>query len=221
MAWPMSHLYVAKNILYSFPIELKDISQYYLGTLAPDAVYFRQNYQRDLKRISHLYTNIDKSDIDYYSEKWKKNVIEFFVKNNSQGYFDFLLGYCIHLLLDIFVYKNIYRPYISENNSIDKNGCTKTYTNENLAVDLEIYQELNYEETIFPILASSKPTDFIDILETDMERIKNNILNVQYKNKTIIDTANNKFYNFDKIIGFNNQSIEYIKKEFIEAYVKK
>ena len=115
MAWPMSHLYVAQNILNSLPIEIKNISQYYLGALAPDAIHFRLNYERDLKRISHLYINIDKSDIKYYSEKWEKNVVEFFVKNKSQRQIDFLLGYCIHLLLDIFVYRNIYSPYILEN----------------------------------------------------------------------------------------------------------
>ena len=179
MAWPMSHLYVAQNILNSLPIELKDIPQYYLGTLTPDAVHFRLNYERDLKRISHLYINIDKSDIKYFSEKWEKNAIEFFVKYKSQRHFDFLLGYCIHLLLDIFVYRNIYRPYILENNNMDKIEIAKTYTDENLAVDLEMYQKLKYEESIFPLLVNSKPIDFVDILETDMEGIKNNILNVQ------------------------------------------
>jgi hypothetical protein len=68
MAFPMSHLYIAQNILNNIPIPIKDISQYYLGTLAPDAIHFRKNYNRNQKRESHLYINLEKYDLEYFIE---------------------------------------------------------------------------------------------------------------------------------------------------------
>jgi hypothetical protein len=79
----MSHLYIVQNILNNIPIKLKDISQYYLGTLAPDAIYFRENYNRSLKRKSHLYINLEKYKLEYFIENWKTNVIKLFLENKS------------------------------------------------------------------------------------------------------------------------------------------
>jgi hypothetical protein len=76
MSWPMSHLYVASNIINDIPVKIKNNSQYFMGTLAPGAIHFRKNYDREEKRKSHLYNNIDKSDIKIYTEKRKSNVIE-------------------------------------------------------------------------------------------------------------------------------------------------
>jgi hypothetical protein len=64
MPWPMSHLYIAENVLKSHTIKIINLPQYYLGSIAPDAVHFRENFDRSLKRVTHLTLGMDKTILD-------------------------------------------------------------------------------------------------------------------------------------------------------------
>jgi hypothetical protein len=218
MAFPMSHLYIAQNILDNMPIKPKDIPHYFLGTLAPDAIHFRKNYSRSLKRKSHLYINLEKHDLEKFVESWRTNVIELFCKNKSGDNFEFLLGYCIHIMTDIYSHKNIWIPFdlkYSDRKDID---YKKIYRDESLSVDYEIFQKNNYEETIFPIIGRAQEIDFLELItKADLCGIKDNILNKQYSSKSGIKVIENKYIiKYDKTMENNNKIIEYIQEELIE-----
>ena len=156
----MSHFYIAQNILNTVPLDIGNISQYYLGSVAPDAIHFRKNYERNQKRISHLYINLEKGNIECFTEKWKTNVINYFYENNSQDNRDFLLGYCIHIMVDIYYYQNIWKPFVMEYTGKPDIDFQKIYTDENLKIDFEIFMENNYQEKLFPILIEANTFDF-------------------------------------------------------------
>ena len=222
MPWPMSHLYIAQNTFNFIPIEGKDISQYYLGTIAPDAIHFRQNYIRVQKAATHLYNDILEYNDENFSKKWKTNIEIFYNKYKSLINISFLLGYCIHLIADVYYYDYIYKPFelkLIENKEIE---YKEIYSKENLDIDLEIFQKSDYGKSLFPIIKEMKTFNFSDlILKTDMDRIKNNIVNIQYSNKPLINTINNKHIKINEIMIHNNNIINYIKEEFLEKYVKK
>jgi hypothetical protein len=44
MPYPMTHLFIAKKMMDLSLWNIRDKSQYYLGTLSPDAVHFREDY---------------------------------------------------------------------------------------------------------------------------------------------------------------------------------
>jgi hypothetical protein len=216
MAYPMSHLYIAEHLLKDLPKTIENTSQYYLGTLAPDAVHFRKNYDRQEKEISHLYADLAKDNIDIFTGNWKANIMTFFLKYKSQNIFDFLLGYCIHLMVDVYSYKYIWTPFklqFSNNKAID---FGEIYKEESLLADLELFQRNNFEQNIFPLINIAEEADFFDLVfKDDIKGLKNNILNIQYKDKNRINSSANKYIVYEKIIKTNNKIVEYVNQEFI------
>lgn len=63
MAFTMTHLIISKNISEIFDSHIKNLPQFYLGTIAPDTVHNRANYTSEYKKASHLITQIDLSEI--------------------------------------------------------------------------------------------------------------------------------------------------------------
>lgn len=54
MAFTMTHLIVSKNVSEMLKNQIKSLPQFYLGTIAPDAVHNRANFCIDFKKASHL-----------------------------------------------------------------------------------------------------------------------------------------------------------------------
>ena len=221
MSWPMSHLYIAQNILSTGKINVKNISQYYLGTIAPDAIHFRDNYDRSQKRVSHLYEKIDKSNIDNYVKEWELNTINFFNNNCTKDNFDFILGYCLHLMADIYMYKHVWKPFIElfkDRNDINYHDI---YNKENLAVDFDIFKNQDYKQKLFMVIKESQEIDFCGLItKNDLNGIKNNILNVQYNEKIFRNSKENKYVLLEKSMEINDKIIEYTKEQFIDRVEK-
>ena len=205
----MSHLYISETLLKK--LKLDNIPQYYLGSLAPDAVHFRNEFNRSHKRISHLYKNLDRENLDIYINHWKNNVENFFIGHNSKEVYEFTLGYCIHLMADIYNYKYIWTPFkLKFGRENDK-----VYQNECLTVDFEILQKENYKAKLLPILDQSKELDFFDLItQEELTGLKNNIINIQYEDKESVDNSGNKFITYEKMKEHNNDMVKYIAEEF-------
>lgn len=54
MPFQLTHLHIAKRLHQLRPNRINDLSQFYLGTIAPDAVHNRVGYISDDKKKSHL-----------------------------------------------------------------------------------------------------------------------------------------------------------------------
>jgi hypothetical protein len=216
MSFSMSHLYIAQQILKNNPQIIKDISQYYLGSLAPDAVYFRKSFNATEKSISHFYIHLRQDNLEEFIENWKTNVKLFFSEHKSQNMDDFLLGYCIHLMTDIYNHKYIVKPFILHFKNKDERERTTIYQNECLSVDFEIFQKNKELEEILSIINRSNSIDFYNLISREeLEKMKDHVVNKQYKNIPKIDTSKNEYIKYEKMMEENNNTIEYIKKEFM------
>ena len=205
MSLLMSHLYVAETLLNK--IEIKKIPQYYLGSIVPDATEIPE-------RNTHLNNKIEKMNTEYYINKWKSNVIDYFIKYRTKNNYDFLIGYCIHILTDIYFYKNVIEPFIQyyKNNHIE--NFSNILANEFAQIDYEIYFKYNYKEKIFPIINNSIRFNFNkNVLRKEMNELIDCMLNKRYNsvfNKTIYS---NKYITYDKIMENNDNTIIFIEEE--------
>lgn len=102
MAGVVTHLYIASVLLKKGVIRVERETDYYLGTIAPDAIMSKKNYQRDDKKISHLRENIssDRWYQDKYKDLFNSRMTEFYNSYVSNKSNDFALGYFVHLLTD-------------------------------------------------------------------------------------------------------------------------
>ena len=89
------HLQVADLIEQNKNIPIADKKQFFLGAIAPDAVNLKGFAKKEQRYKVHFrLANL---------EHWKINVVSLYNRNlGSSGDDSFLLGYCVHLLTDIF-----------------------------------------------------------------------------------------------------------------------
>ena len=86
-----------------------DTNNFYLGTIAPDAVNAHGFASKEKRWSAHVR--------DKALNKWKENVKRLYEKNIETVKEDFLRGYCIHILTDILMdekYVNIFKNQILE-----------------------------------------------------------------------------------------------------------
>ena len=98
MPLSMVHLAVARKIINDFN-GINNLPSFYLGAIAPDAIHMSEKQGEEAKQKSHLYSrNIQgiQNVYNYYSKK--SNCIDS----------DFLLGYCIHILTDIYWHETLF-----------------------------------------------------------------------------------------------------------------
>ena len=60
MPFTMTHLIIADNISNLFEKNIQNLPQFFLGSVAPDAVHNRANYVSDFKKDSHLCVGAEK-----------------------------------------------------------------------------------------------------------------------------------------------------------------
>ncbi len=94
MPFQMTHLHIAKNIQRLFSKAIKDLSQFYLGSVAPDAVHNRAGYVSDFKKASHLCVGDERWGMLTNNDEWIDHVTEFLYEKRNSEHYDFVLGYC-------------------------------------------------------------------------------------------------------------------------------
>ena len=67
----MTHLIISENISKIFASRINSLPQFYLGSIAPDAVHNRTNYISDYKKASHLITGNEKWGFVTENDEWK------------------------------------------------------------------------------------------------------------------------------------------------------
>jgi hypothetical protein len=216
MPYPMTHLYIAEKIMDISMWNINNKSQYYLGILSPDAVQFRQIYD---KKISHLCNSNEEWGYITTNDIWKNDVIKYIKDNIGKIDIDFLLGFCIHILTDIYDNSNVLIPLRKKYDNF--NELSKIILYESDIIDLHLFQICPFREKILDLLNNSEPFDFMNIVnKKDMENIINNIVNIQYNKEIIININDNKIITLKDELKFIDKATEYINGIF-EYEIKK
>lgn len=143
MAFPMVHLLIAHKWAQHKP-ELFDSPEYYLGTLAPDAIHMRENcrYPED-KYVTHL------NALPEYQRDSRALLAYWRVRSTP-----FDLGYAIHVIGDVFwvrFYKETY-PTLIVNGHTDN---ARYYPDAN-RIDDWLYEQREERPKIWALLARAR-----------------------------------------------------------------
>lgn len=196
MAQPMMHLLVAEIIYSSKRIPIRSIGDFLLGSIAPDAVHMKADYERRLKDISH-YEFDNRSPIRIFDG--------FMKKYEAAGNQDFAYGYLVHLLSDMIWYHEVRVPFKER---FAQNPSKKMSMNEAYYEDCEQIEQMLFEdEKAADVIESLKVSNAITleglIEAEDVEKWKE-VLLTKYSDRT-------------RITG----DIYYISKTQIDDYIAK
>lgn len=170
MTYPMTHLCIAYNILNTTP-QIKEPCDFLLGALAPDSVHFRDNYNSDMKKISHLCVGNEKWGEITNNQEWLENALAFLNANKYEKNSDFIHGYCAHIITDIQTNIKMWTPIRLGNED------TKIYGKEVYNIDYELYIAHPARTIIWQMLENATGYDILNIVaENEIDKMKNSII---------------------------------------------
>lgn len=113
MPTSMFHLNVAKKIATMY--QKYDTPNFYIGTIAPDAVNLNGFAEKKVRYAAHRRM----TDL----ETWKLSILSFYNIERNDYFADFIKGYIIHILTDLFMDEIYYNDGMLED--IVKNRATE------------------------------------------------------------------------------------------------
>ena len=210
MPFVMTHLFIAYNILNKMP-QIKNPSDFLLGALAPDAVHFRENYNSDMKKKSHLCVGDEKWGRITNNQDWLKSVLTFQKESQHNDNIDFINGYCSHILADIRNNIIIWTPFFLENKEALEKGMGSAYHQESTDIDYALYLLSPQQKVIWKMLEEATGYDISDIVTGDeIIKMKHDILYSRFLNRKYVDISSNKYVIFSHIQEFISVESQYI-----------
>ena len=220
MSFPIMHLCVAYKAGLSRFNNRQDFADYILGSLAPDAVHYRNlndnafEYTSNLgaaKKITHLCGSINQSWGQIAdNDDWNRLIHEFLIKNNDP----FSIGYAAHVFTDLYNNTSLWRWFRENYPDRLKQGYNSEYYDDFRKLDLKLYQEYEHINNILDLLSISIAKEMPNLVSKDeVLAIRHNILEVSYKNKPKPDVSSNAFFTFEKIMEFLENAVLYVKNE--------
>jgi len=148
MPLPMIHLSVAVKI-ESFKTQKS--AEFYLGSISPDAVHMRSNFVQEDKIKSHFNTKVSAAidELDSLCEK---------IENSVGKEREFLLGYLIHILTDLFWHDTIYKTY-EKRYAADPAAIQDRrmgYYNDTDQLDFAFYEKESWRPAVWELLAQAE-----------------------------------------------------------------
>ncbi|MPM37652.1 hypothetical protein SDC9_84271 [bioreactor metagenome] len=151
MGYFMVHLKVAENLLKN-NTKIKDTNAFYKGSLAPDAIMFREGCLRSDKSTTHFC--IGDEGWGYYTnyEQWENNLNLNIANYDDMGNSDFLFGYYTHILTDIAYSNRFWTPtrITGDKEYIDD------YLKDIAEIDSRLFESLENKEMLWSELKNSK-----------------------------------------------------------------
>ncbi|MCL2404996.1 MAG: hypothetical protein FWC92_05560 [Defluviitaleaceae bacterium] len=218
MAFTMTHLIISENISKIFASHIKSLPQFYLGSIAPDAVHQRANYVSEYKKASHLITGDEVWGMITDYDGWQKNIIAFLNKNKYNEHHDFILGYCCHILGDLHNTIHVWNPFkLKYAHELKEVNYGNTHHQECNKLDIELALTYEGRNEFWRHLSKSQSIDVPNILSsTEIDKQKDIILNSWYKGKERQDISSNKIRTYEGEMNFIQGATEFITHIFNE-----
>lgn len=182
MGYFMVHLKIAQNLLNN-NTKIKDISAFYKGSLAPDAIMFRQGCQRSEKSSTHFC--VGDEGWGYYTNygEWR-NSLNLNISNYADEInYDFLFGYYAHIFTDIAYTRKFWTPVRLTQDRDHIEG----YFKDCAEIDSRLLESLENKEKVWSLLRS--PTNYclsglfnVDDLSILIDEMINNMYNNRIPN---------------------------------------
>lgn len=169
MAYTMTHILVAEEVQQHFKKKM-DYATYILGTIAPDAVHASSKYNVKLKERSHLFSEgLRWGEItnEIQSQVWLENIKKYYINNREKYNADFLLGYIVHLLVDVYCSIKFYAPFINTIND-DYDKKVDQYKRESYIVNYYLFSAFSVEKNLYKILCAGEAVTLINVISREI-----------------------------------------------------
>jgi len=189
-------------MLEARPKTEQDAAQFMLGSVAPDAIHYREAFRGaamsnigPAKKITHLCPVSDEiwghvTD----NEGWIECVKEFLRAHPRDAFAE---GFAAHVVTDIHNNKTIWNKFRTNHPEEAAKGYTSEYYNDMKKIHTRLYQEFPATDEIFALLAKAKPQGVSDIIfAEETEAIKQNLLYENFKDTPKTHSGEPHVYHF-------------------------
>ena len=206
MAYPFTHLIVAIKMMEHH--EIQDTADFILGSIAPDAVHYRNGLvdasMTDIgktKKISHLCPVSNEAWGACTDNEGWTNCVKIFLEKKSA----FRMGYATHVLTDIYNNKTIWNNFRNNYPDEAKKGYKSVYYDDLRHIDMLLKNNKDFTETICEKLIISNPVSIEGLVNAnEVDAIKQNML---YEISGLSQNSNsNKKYE-TKIVSYDEMLI--------------
>jgi len=219
MAFPFTHLLVAHRILELRPMPDEDAAQFLLGSIAPDAVHFRAEFQGAAmksigaaKKITHLCPISDErwgSVTD--NDGWLNRVKEFLHDKPDDP---LAAGYAVHVLTDLHNNRTLWDNFRTAYPDEAAKGYSSDYYKDLRNIDTRLFLDLPQRPEVMALLshAAAKPISWGTplIVADELRIIQNNILHEHFKNVAKLDRGYvYRFISFDDTLAFIRDAADF------------
>lgn len=162
MSYSMTHLIIAKEYLRNNPVENPGL--FLLANISPDCVHARNNFDKVMKEKSHyLQKNTEWGTIfeEEPMKLWYDSLRSFYFEHSRKitvcgdalntACRDFLDGYAMHILVDIFNCRLLYATARKKYGS-DLEAFRREYRNQCLIWDYHLYRSYPESGKIFDLI---------------------------------------------------------------------
>ena len=211
MAFTMTHLIISENIAKIFKDKIKSLPQFYLGSIAPDAVHYRANYDSEFKKASHLNTSSEKWGMMTDYDDWQDNIVTFLNKHKMSSNHDFILGYCTHILSDLYNTIHVWTPFRLKHEGEFEKGYGNLHHLESNKIDIELALTYEGANDFWLHLNNANSIDLPGIVyATEIDKHRDSILNSWYKGKEREDTSTNIIRTYEGEMDFIKNATNFV-----------
>jgi len=212
MPFAMTHLIIADRLYGIFGQHIDDQPQFMLGSVAPDAVHNRAEYVSDFKKASHLCVGDEKWGYLTNTGEWTANVVRFAREHIGSGDKDFILGYCAHILSDIYNNMTEWIPFKARFPDEAAKGYGNAHHQDSNRIDIELSLTHGDRDRFRQDLSLSKGVDLPGVIySSEIEKQKDNILNVWYAGKERPDLSANRIVTYESMMKFIDGAVGFIE----------
>lgn len=222
MAYTMVHVLIAEEVQRRFERKI-DYATYILGAIAPDAVHSIPNFVVEFKERSHLFTEgLKWGQVGNEREvkPWLDNIQQYYLKNRNKYNIDFLLGYIVHLLADVYCSVHFYGPFMSSISG-DLEAQKVQYKKENYNVNYYLFTLFSKRENLLKILQSGEAISLEGIIEREViEQRIGQLFEFEFKaeNWDISCIEEQKICSIEDMEKLIQEASKFIEKIFVDSY---
>lgn len=217
MAYTMIHIMVAEEVLGLFP-KIEDYNTYILGTIAPDAVHSILNYEMGMKERSHIFAKgLHWGEICSYADAnlWLDSIKKFYYQNIDIYNRDFLIGYVVHLIVDVYSSICFYTPFIDSINKND-NKIIDQYKRESFNVNYYLYILYSKNRELHSVLTGGKHIMLSDLINKEvLQHRVEQLFSTEFKERDISDINNNIYCKIDDMYRLIHGATYFINKVLV------
>ncbi|MHB1153908.1 MAG: zinc dependent phospholipase C family protein [Eubacteriales bacterium] len=221
MPFQMTHLCIAKIISNNLSKYIDSLPQFYLGNIAPDAIHNRANYISDYKKVSHLCVGSENWGMITNNNEWIDNILKFLDKYKNSPDYSFILGYCSHILSDLYNNITVWMPFKQKCLTESDKEYGNLYHSESGKIEINLALTIADKDCFWDNLKRSKGIDLENIIFADeIEMHKTNILYLWFADKNIQDISGNKVVTYDGTLQFIKDASNFVLDNLAKLYVK-